>query len=312
MCIRDSTEYKAHRPPMPEELRSQFKHVRTMMNAFEIPIFEEDKYEADDVIGTICKKAEKEGIETLILTGDTDELQLVSPLVKVMLSHSVQGKALYDIKKVEERYEGLGPETVPDIKALEGDKSDNIPGVPGIGKKTAIRLLKEFGSIEKIYTHLEKVHPPKVQNDLRENQKQTIQGKFLTTIVKNIPLQVDFGNALFWKYNRENVIKELKDLEFFSMVDRLPRSTDNDPELRKNNTYSGNNKNQTKFTIVDTTAKLESLIKSLESSDGFAFDTETTSLNTMEAKLVGLSFSNVIGMGWYIPCLLYTSDAADE
>ena len=111
----DYTEYKAHRPPMPEELRSQFKHVRTMMNAFEIPIFEEDKYEADDVIGTICKKAEKEGIETLILTGDTDELQLVSPLVKVMLSHSVQGKALYDIKKVEERYEGLGPETVPDV-----------------------------------------------------------------------------------------------------------------------------------------------------------------------------------------------------
>ena len=295
------TEYKAHRPPMPEELRSQFTHIRTMMNAFEIPIFEEDKYEADDVIGTICKKAEKEGIETLILTGDTDELQLVSPLVKVMLSHSVQGKSLYDIKKVQERYEGLGPETVPDIKALEGDKSDNIPGVPGIGKKTAIRLLKEFGSIEKIYAHLEKVHPPKVQNDLRENHNQTIQGKFLTTIVKDVPLQVDFGNALFWKYNRENVIKELKDLEFFSMVDRLPKSSDHDLESRKNNTYLEHNQYQTKCTIVDTTEKLDSLIKSLESSDEFAFDTETTSLNAMEAKLVGLSFSNVIGSGWYIP-----------
>ena len=131
---REYDEYKAQRPPMPPELPTQVDRVREMMRVFGVPVFDKEEYEADDVLGTLCRQAEEQQIEALVLTGDTDELQLVSPWVRVLLSFSVGGKTLYDVAAVKERYDGLGPELIPDIKALEGDTSDNIPGVPGIGR----------------------------------------------------------------------------------------------------------------------------------------------------------------------------------
>ena len=129
-------EYKAHRPPTPPELRSQFGRIRQLIEAFDIPIYEQAGFEADDVLGTLCRQAEEQQIETIVLTGDTDTFQLVSPWVRVQLSFAVQKKTLYDATAVKERYGGLGPEHIADIKALQGDTSDNIPGVPGIGIKT--------------------------------------------------------------------------------------------------------------------------------------------------------------------------------
>ena len=145
---REFDQYKAQRPPSPPELRKQFPHVREIMQAFGVPILEHEDYEADDVLGTLCRQAEEHAIDTVILTGDTDELQLVSQRVKVLLNYSIQSRAMYDVAKVRERYGGLGPEAVPDIKALQGDSSDNIPGVPGVGAKTAIRLLTKYGTLE--------------------------------------------------------------------------------------------------------------------------------------------------------------------
>ena len=150
-------EYKAQRPPTPPELRAQFERIRQLVDAFGIPIYEKEGYEADDVLGTLGLQAEEHKIETLILTGDTDTLQLVSPWVRVLLSYAVQKKTVYDEIAVRERYGGLGPESVPDLKALQGDPSDNIPGVPGVGSKTAIRLLTTYGRLEGIYENLEKV-----------------------------------------------------------------------------------------------------------------------------------------------------------
>ncbi len=122
--------YKAHRPPTPPELRPQFDHIKNLMRAFNVPIFEQAGYEADDLLGTLCRQAGEHEIETIVLTRDTDTLQLVSPWVRILLSHAVGNRTLYDITAVKERYGGLGPDVVADIKALEGDSSDNIPGRP--------------------------------------------------------------------------------------------------------------------------------------------------------------------------------------
>ena len=150
-------EYKAQRPPTPPELRPQFGRVKQFMEAFNVPVFEMEGFEADDILGTLGAQAEAQHLDTLILTGDSDILQLVSPSVRVLLDSGRQRASAYDIARVQERYEGLGPEYVAEIKALEGDKSDNIPGLPGVGRKTAIRLLDEYGSIEGIYEHIDEV-----------------------------------------------------------------------------------------------------------------------------------------------------------
>ena len=215
-------EYKAQRPPSPPELRTQFARVRHFMEAFGVPIFEQPGYEADDVLGSLCRQAEEQQIETVVLTGDTDELQLVSPWVRVLLSYSVQRTTLYDVAKVRERYGGLGPETVPDIKALQGDSSDNIPGVPGVGAKTAIKLLSEFASVEGIYERLDEVAPPKTQERLRDHRELALQGKYLTTIVRDLPIDLDLEQTRFWRYDRARVVDALTELEFFSMVSRIP------------------------------------------------------------------------------------------
>ena len=216
-------EYKAHRPPTPPELRAQFTRVREFMGAFRIPMYEVEGFEADDVIGTLCKHAEENEIEVLILTGDTDTLQLVTPLTRVLLSYSAQKRAVYDVQAVRERYGGLGPEFVAEIKALEGDTSDNIPGVPSIGKKTAVQLLAEYGSIEGIYERIDEVKPPRRQQVLRDNQEIAETCKWLTTISREAPVELDLDAAKFWDFDRSEVVGLLRRTGVFhSMVERIP------------------------------------------------------------------------------------------
>ena len=217
-------EYKAHRPPTPPELRPQFDRVRELMTAFRVPIFEQAGYEADDVLGTLCRQAEEQGINTLVLTGDTDTLQLVSPQVNILLSHAVGKRTVYDIDAVKERYDGLGPETVAEIKALEGDSSDNIPGVPRVGRKRAIGLLQEYGSIDGIYEHLDEVKPPSVKKSLTENQDVALRALFLTTIKLDADVALDLDHARFGDFDRKDVVDLLTSLEFYSMVSRIPAS----------------------------------------------------------------------------------------
>ena len=293
-------EYKAQRPPTPPELRGQFDRIRQLVEAFSIPIFEMEGYEADDVLGTLGRQAEKQKIEALISTGDTDTLQLVSPWVRVLLSYSVQKKAVYDETAVRERYGGLGPEMLPDIKALQGDPSDNIPGVPGVGGKTAIRLLTEFGSLEGIYASLDSVAPAKLQQSLRDNRDRALQGKTLTTIVRDVPIQLDLEDSRFWKYDRSKVVDLLRELEFFSLVSKIP-SPHQDGEPGDDEAVAPTDRPETHYAVVDTEEALEELVRELEGSGGFSFDTETTSTSAMDAELVGLSFSTGPGRGWYVP-----------
>ena len=294
------TEYKAHRPSMPPELRPQFGHVRRLMELFNVPIFEVPSYEADDVLGTLCRLAEEHEIEALVLTGDTDILQLVSPWVRVLLAYSVQKQKTYDEAGVRERYGGLGPEAVPDIKALEGDTSDNIPGVPGIGAKTATKLLLDHGSVEGILSSLDEVKPPRIRESLRQNEQVALRSKILATIVRDVPLEFDLEASRFWRYDRSGIVEALRDLEFFSMVPRIPEPHDGAGAAVQEELFS-QEAEEAACHIVDTMGALEAMIEALETPAGFAFEVQTSSPDPMAAYLVGLAFANAPGEGWYVP-----------
>ncbi|MBS20003.1 MAG: DNA polymerase I [Chloroflexi bacterium] len=294
-------EYKAHRPPTPPELKGQFDRVRDLMKAFNVPIYELEGFEADDLLGTLSKQAESENLDTLILTGDSDTLQLVTETTHVYMSGSNQKKSLYDIDAVRERFDGLGPEYVSEIKALQGDSSDNIPGVPGIGIKTAIKLLTQFGSIENIYSNIDSITPPKAQKSLIENKDLLSRSINLTKIVTDVPIQLYLETTKFGDFNSDLVIKFLKELEFNSIIPKLSNIDPSQDSLEEIQTSLIPKSTSIKYTLVTSQNELTNLTHEISTKDGFSFDTETTGLNPMTCDLVGISISIPKGNTWYIP-----------
>jgi DNA polymerase-1 len=229
-------EYKAHRPKAPDELISQFATVRALVQSFNIPAFELQGYEADDLLGTLSEQAIDQGIDTIIITGDTDTLQLVSPHVKVMMPKprkSFNDTIIYDETKVEERY-GLVPKQIADLKGLKGDPSDNIKGVPGVGEKTATKLIQQFGNVEGIYEKINEVAPHRIQQKLIENKDAAICSKKLTTIATDAPITLDLDACRLHSYNREDVVEFFRKLEFNSLLSKLPQAgTEQLPSARQ-------------------------------------------------------------------------------
>lgn len=231
-------EYKAKRPPAPEELYRQIPKVKEILKAFNVPIFEKEGFEADDLIGTIAYLAPKKQIlpkiETIILSGDTDNLQLIDPQTKVyVLKKGVKDTILYDEILVKEKFQGLKPEQLLDFKALRGDPSDNIPGVTGIGEKTAIKLLIDFGSLENLYKEIEensektKKIRPKLKETLIKYKEQAFISKELAQLYRNIPLDFNLKDCSFKRYNKEKAIQILKKFEFYSLIKKLPDKKNN-------------------------------------------------------------------------------------
>ncbi len=214
--------YKIHRRPMPNELRPQIPLVRDIIGAFPIPIYEVEGYEADDVIGTLARHAERQGLHTTILTGDLDALQLITPMVDVLTSkRGVSETILYDAGRVRERY-GIEPPLVADLKALAGDVSDNIPGVPGIGEKTALKLIQEYGRVEEILAHVEQMPAGKVRRLLQEHQAEALLSKRMATIVCDLPLSLDLTGSATRGFRVEPVRRLLEELGFPSLAARVP------------------------------------------------------------------------------------------
>ena len=215
--------YKAQRPSMPDELRSQVPLVRDLVAALGLPLLEAPGYEADDVIGTIAEQARGEGWEVLIVSGDLDMLQLVGP--NVSLLHTAKGGAdamvTYDPAKIFERY-GLTPEQIVDFKSLKGDSSDNIPGVPGVGEKTAAKLIAAFGSLTGLYERLDEVEPVRIRELLRANRDAAFAGQGLMTIDRDAPLQLPDEGGVIGRYDRELALALLRELEFRALIGRLP------------------------------------------------------------------------------------------
>jgi len=296
-------DYKAHRPPTPPELRGQFDIVKKLMRAFEVPIYEMEGFEADDLLGTLSFQSDKQNINTIILTGDSDTLQLVTENVTVLMSSSVQNRSIYDINAVKERFGGLGPEYVAEIKALQGDSSDNIPGVPGVGIKTAISLLNNYGSLAGIYENIEVVKPPRAKTNLEANYDLAMRSKKLTTIIKDVPVKLDLEKSKFGNYDRENVIKILTELEFNSIIPRIPQEN---PFLTASTEVGQLNllkepEESVEYIVVDNQEKLNLMIDKINNEYGFSFDTETTSTDPMNSDIVGISFSNSANSAYYIP-----------
>jgi DNA polymerase-1 len=218
-------EYKATRQRMPDDLRDQFPKVREVVKALRIPVYELPGYEADDVIGTIVVDAEKRGLDTTIVTGDLDMLQLVSDQTRLMTTRSgVENTILYDPARIRERYD-LVPDQMIDYKALKGDPTDNIPGVPGVGEKTAAKLIREFGTLESLYERIDEVKPEKLRDKLIENREAVFMGKDLTTIVRDLPVEFDLEAARLGDYDRETVIRLFREYEFRTLIERLPPMT---------------------------------------------------------------------------------------
>jgi len=294
-------QYKAHRPKTPDELVNQLGRVRQLVEAFHIPIFELDDYEADDVLGTLSHQASDQNVDTIIVTGDADAMQLVSPRVKVLYPKprgSFSNTMLYDEAAVSQKY-GVEPEHIADLKALVGDPSDNIPGVSGIGEKTAAKLIQQFGSIDQIYAHIDEVTPPKLQTLLRENEAIARQSKVLATIVTQTPVTINLDDCQISHYDRHQVTKLFRELEFFSLLPKLPEGEGGVPEATA--LVETKPPPRRDYHIVNTPLALDELLNRLSATKSFAFDLETTSLNAMIAQMVGISLSPAPGEAYYIP-----------
>jgi DNA polymerase-1 len=219
-------EYKATRTPMPDDLRSQFPKVREVVAALGIPVFELAGFEADDVIGTITRDLDSRGgIDTTVVTGDLDMLQIVTEHTRLMTTRQgVDSTVYYDPAKIWERYE-LKPDQMIDYKALKGDSSDNIPGIPGVGEKTAAKLVGQFGNLEGIYAHLEDVKPEKLRWKLVEAREQVYASRELSRIVRDLPIELDLEACRLSDYDRGEVVRLFREFEFRTLIDRLPPLT---------------------------------------------------------------------------------------
>lgn len=226
---RKYRQYKANRVKAPQELYDQIPKVKRVLRILNLPILEKKGYEADDLIGTVTKKiSQRPGITTVILSGDTDILQLISPKAGVcLIRQGIKDIVLYNRKMVEERYQGLSPDQLVDLRALKGDASDNIPGVPGIGEKTAISLLTDFDSLEKLYRGLAVNSPkvkkirPRIKELLEKNKKQAFLSKELAEINQKTPLKFNLAACHWDNYDKKKAAEVFKEFEFYVMMKRI-------------------------------------------------------------------------------------------
>ncbi len=228
-------EYKAKRQKAPDELYQQLAGVKKLLRAFNVPIFEKQGFEADDLIGTVVKEAKRKQvlpkIENIILTGDMDALQLVDEQTKVYtMRKGIKDTVLYDVEKTKARYDGLTPKQLTDFRALRGDPSDNIPGVTGIGQKTAIELLKDFETLEKLYEEVEKETAkaerikPGVLQKLKQYKDQAFISQKLATIDQNVEIDFKLKDCQFGDYDKDDLIKTFQDFEFYALLKKLPQA----------------------------------------------------------------------------------------
>ncbi|MBS3994231.1 MAG: DNA polymerase I, partial [Alkaliphilus sp.] len=213
--------YKAGRKKMPEELAQQFPILKEVLEALRIHKIEIDGFEADDLIGTLVEHSENKGFNSIVVTGDKDALQLASNMTKILITKKgISSLDVYDTNEIIEKL-GITPDQIIDLKGLMGDKSDNIPGVPGIGEKTALKLITEFKSIENILNNLDKVPNKKMREKLEEHASQALLSKRLATIVKDVPVEIDFEELRYKQPDYQRLVSIFNKLEFHSLLRKI-------------------------------------------------------------------------------------------
>jgi DNA polymerase-1 len=274
-------EYKANRPAMPENLAAQIPYIKRIIEGFRIATLELDGYEADDLIGTVAKGVESE-VDVVIITGDKDILQLVDERIQV---YDTMKEKRYGIQEVIERF-GVRPDQVVDVMGLAGDAIDNIPGVPGIGEKTATTLIKDFGSIEHLLDHLDQVPQKKLKEKLLTHGKLAKLSKELATIHTDVPIRCELKDFALASSDAESLREIFKELEFTKFLKDLPRD------------QRGPEKD---YRLVTNREEFIALLENLKRINYFSIDLETTSPYPMWADLVGISVANTPHQAFYVP-----------
>lgn len=275
-------DYKAHRPGMPDDLRIQIPYIKEIVNAFKIITIEKPGYEADDILGALAKEAETEGLDVYIVTGDKDMCQVVGPNIKL---YDTMKETVTEEKDVIERF-GVEPSRFPEIIALMGDASDNIPGASGIGEKTAVKLLKEFGSLDALLGKYEEIKNAKARKAVAENMESIKLSRELATIHPDVPLEVSVKDLKQGKPEWQKLLELFRRFEFSSFLKLIPEQGTAAPE-------------KTEYVTVLDEKALEGAVHAV--TDEISIDTETTSRSPVNAELVGISCSSDPARAYYIP-----------
>ncbi len=320
------SEYKAHREAMPEDIRASIPYIKEVIEGFNIPILLADGYEADDVIGTIAKKAEKEGYSVYMMSPDKDLGQLIDEHIFLYKPARMgNGVEILGIKEICEKFEINTPMQVADVLGLWGDAVDNIPGVPGIGEKTAKILIKQYGSVENVIQNAHELKG-KLQENVKSHAEQALLSKRLATILLDAPVDLDEEALRVKEPNKEKITQLFGELEFRRLAERIfgetvlgdaPIQTE---EKKKNSqstqidlfataieeetvakNFNTIDNTAHEYELIDTAEKRQNLIQLLLSQTEFCFDTETTGLDTLTSELVGMSFSFEKEKAFYIP-----------
>ncbi|MCD6289588.1 MAG: DNA polymerase I, partial [Anaerolineae bacterium] len=306
-------EYKGTRARMPDELQEQISRIHQVVEAFNIPIYTAEGFEADDVLGTLARQAEEQGVNVVICTGDRDLFQLIDE--HIVIRYTPGGPRpktkTYDLEAIRQRYH-LEPRQLIDFRALIGDKSDNIPGIPGIGEKTAARLLQQYGSLEGIYEHLDEISRRRLRESLAKYREQAFFSKQLVTVVTDVPVVLDLDRCRAGDFDRDRVLELFRELEFHSLIRRLPESHYASPTattaaqlplfgaMGRDDGHRETG-DESQCLVITMAEALHDLVHKLEGASRIAFDVESTSTNAMRAKLVGLAVAWGRGQTAYIP-----------
>jgi len=313
-------EYKAHREPPPEDLLANLPWIKEIVRALDIPVIEEPGVEADDVIGTLARRAEAHGIDVVIVSPDKDFLQLLSPHISIY-KPARRGETfdLITIETFRETY-GLEPHQFIDVLALMGDPSDNVPGVPGIGEKTAVQLIQQYGSVENLLAHAEEVKGKRAREGLLNHREEALLSKRLVTIRTDVPLRIRWETFHRARPDLPRLLQIFQELEFDSLVRRIREGdlagivngeaalaeapeAETEPEFDFGpyEPLQVYDPEKADYRIVRNRQQLDELVTQLDGLERLAIDTETTSTEAMWASLVGIAFSWEKGQGYYVP-----------
>ncbi len=309
--------YKATRDAMPDEMRTQMARIQQFLEAFHVPVVTYPDYEADDVLGTLARRAAEEGVDVLILTGDRDMFQLVDDRIRILYTRGGPNPdtVVYGRDEVRERY-NLAPEQFVDFKALIGDSSDNIPGVQGVGEKTAAKFLAQYEDIDNLYRHIDDVSGPKTRQNLVDAKEDVARNRRLMSIVTDLDLEYDPERFSLADYDRDAVLDFFQELEFRSLARELPQSPAGEgveaedaavSETGQISLFPGAEAGSSQapvdnpYLCVQDEETLEDVLQKLAESEWLSFDVETTSTDAMSATLVGLGVAWAPGEAAYFP-----------
>ena len=311
-------EYKANRPPTPEDIKKSIPYIKQILEAFQIPTYELIGYEADDIIGTIAKKAEKEDLKVYMMTPDKDYTQLLSENI-LMYKPSRSGNLaeIWTISTMQEKMLLERPGQVIDLLALMGDSSDNIPGAPGVGEKTAQKLLADYDNIENLFAHVNELKG-KLKEKIADHTDQILLSKKLATIALDVPVEFILEETKRKDPDPQKLKEVFEELEFNTLLQRIfkdPVKTDQKQSVVQQSLFSedsqGNiqaeslrktiNDTPHNYVLANTAEHFNEMLHELQKADEFCFDTETTGLDIFNSKLVGISFAIKAHHGWYVP-----------